>query len=179
MQKTHGHSLFGTVRRLCAVALLTALAVVIAYLCKSLTFMQLRITFENLPIILAGYLFGPIAGMCCGLAADFLSAAMFYGLGGLSPLVTVGAGVVGFAAGAMPRWILRRPGTLQLCVSVASAHVLGNMLVKSIGLAIYYGYTLPQLLLRVPQYIILGGLELLLLCILLRSKGVQKVIREI
>ena len=179
MQNTHTHSLFGTVRRLCAVALLTALAVVIAYLCKSLTFMQLRITFEDIPIILAGYLFGPIAGLCCGVCADFLSATMFYGLGGICPLVTVGAGVVGFSAGAVSRWILRKPGTVQLSVSVTAAHVLGNMLVKSIGLGIWYSYSVPQLLLRVPQYIILGGLELLLLCILLRSKGVQKVIREL
>ena len=72
---------FKGLRALCFSALLCAAAVVIAYLCKALTIgNSIRITFENLPIILCGYAFGPIAGLLCGACADFLNPVVRDGL---------------------------------------------------------------------------------------------------
>ena len=120
---------FKGLRALCFSALLCAAAVVIAYLCKALTIgNSIRITFENLPIILCGYAFGPIAGLLCGACADFLNTAVSqYGLGGLNPILTAGAAVVGLCAGLMPRILPRRTNdSLRLCLSVLCAHVMGK-----------------------------------------------------
>lgn len=171
------NSLFLSVRELCAVALLTACATAIAYICKSFTITPyLRVTFENLPLILTGYLFGPWAGLVAGLTSDFLNTLVTYGLGQLNPILTLGAGVVGFTAGAVSRWIIPKKGTVQLAVSVAAAHVAGNMIVKSVGLMIYFSYPILLVLPRIPLYICIGTIEFFFLYVLLRNKGVQKML---
>ncbi len=166
------------VRVLCAVALLSGLAIIIAYLCKSLTLTpSLRVTFENLPIILCGYLFGPILGALCGAAADLISTPIFgYSI---NPLITVGAAVVGFAAGAVRFWIFRRDGKLPLLCSVAAAHFFGNILVKSAAFTIWYGTPILALLPRIPLYIGIAAIEFFLLWALLSNRGIQNVIGEI
>ena len=57
------------------VAMLTALSVIIGIVCKNFfTFnVYYRVTFENLPIILAGIAFGPFYGAACGICADIVS----------------------------------------------------------------------------------------------------------
>lgn len=173
-------SLFGNIRVLCAVALLTACAAVIALFCKSFTLTPyLRITFENLPIILTGYLFGPWAGLAAGLASDILNTLVTYGPGQLNPILTLGAGIVGFSAGAVGRWIFPKRGVLQLSLSVAAAHIAGNMIVKSVGLMIYFGYSLPLVLPRVPLYICIAIIEFIFLYLLLCSKGINKIVGAI
>lgn len=173
-------SLFVNIRVLCAVALLTACATVVAYLCKSFTITPyLRVTFENLPLILTGYLFGPWAGLVAGLASDFLNTLVTYGLGQLNLIITLGAGLVGFTAGVVSRWILPGKGAVQLAVSVAAAHIVGNMLVKSIGLMVYFGYPLLLVLPRIPLYICIGAVEFFLLYVLLRNRGVNKMLGAI
>lgn len=173
-------SLFGNIRVLCAVALLTACATVIALICKSFTLTPyLRITFENLPLILTGYLFGPWAGLAAGLASDFLNTLVTYGLGQLNPILTLGAGIVGFSAGAVARWIFPKKGTLQLALCVAAAHITGNMIVKSAGLMIYFHYSFLLVLPRIPLYICIGAIEFFFLYMLLRSKGINKMVGAI
>ncbi|MBQ4258206.1 MAG: folate family ECF transporter S component [Clostridia bacterium] len=177
MSKNHSKSL-RNVRVLCAVALLAGLAIVIAYVCKSFTITpSLRVTFENLPIILCGYLFGPFLGALCGAAADLISTPIFgYSI---NPLITVGAAAVGFTAGAVRFWIFRRDGKLPLLCSVASAHFIGNILIKSIAFVIWYGTPLIALLPRIPLYIGIAAIEFFLLWALLRNRGIQNVIGEI
>ena len=61
--------IFGSVKRLALAAMLTAMSVVIGIFCKTvLNFADglFRITFENLPIILGGIMFGPIIGALIG-----------------------------------------------------------------------------------------------------------------
>ena len=170
---------FRGLRALCFSALLCAAAVVIAYLCKALTIgNSIRITFENLPIILCGYAFGPVAGLLCGACADFLNTAVSqYGLGGLNPILTAGAGVVGLCAGLMPRILPKKTNeNLRLGLSVLCAHVMGNMIVKSLGLYIYYRTPLAVLAIRIPLYLTIAAVEFLLLGLLLRSRGIRKAL---
>ena len=78
-----------TARALCSVAILTALTVVIAYLCKFLTITPtVRVTFENLPIILAGFAYGPVAGFMTGAAADLISTMISQFGGQINPILT-------------------------------------------------------------------------------------------
>lgn len=61
-----------SIKILTTAAMLTAISIVIASLCKVIPFLNfgigLRVTLENMPIIMAGILFGPIVGGCVGLA---------------------------------------------------------------------------------------------------------------
>ena len=68
--------IFGTVSSLTMAAMLTAMSVVIGIFCKSLLNFGgglFRITFENLPILMAGIMFGPVVGGVVGAATDILS----------------------------------------------------------------------------------------------------------
>lgn len=168
---------FSDLRSLCIAALLCAAAIVIAYLCKFLTLTSsIRITFENLPIIMCGYVFGPIPGLLCGLSADTLSTAVSYGFGGINPILTLGAGSVGFVAGAVSYICRSRKESVRLFISVFAAHITGNILIKSYGLWLYYHSPLPMLAVRIPLYITIAAIEYILLGLLLRSRGIKKVL---
>ena len=56
-----------------------ASAVVIGYICKMfLTFGAVRVTFENLPIMISGIFFGPLAGFMTGICSDLAITSMTY-----------------------------------------------------------------------------------------------------
>ena len=164
--------MFGSLKVLCSSAILTALAVVIAYLCKFLTLTPtIRITFENLPIILCGYLFGPFTGLACGLCADLLNTAVSqYGIGGINPIITLGAASVGFFAG----FSYSKKPKLRLFFAVFISHITGNILIKSAGLMIYYGTPIIGVLPRLPLYIAIASIEFILLLFITKSKGLTK-----
>lgn len=170
-----------SVRVLCAVGLLSGVAVVLAYICKSFTLTPyLRITFENLPIILCGYLFGPLAGAFCGGVSDVVNTALSaYGFAGMNPLITLGSAATGFTAGAVSRWIFRREGKLPLLCAAGGAHFVGNILVKSAAMMIWWCAPVPALLPRIPLYIGIAAVEYFLLYILLENRGIQKAIGAI
>lgn len=174
------NKVFKSVRVMCFCAMLTALSVAIAWLCKMFLTITpyFRITFENLPLILAGYFFGPIAGLFCGLASDILSTALSqYGLGGINPIITLGAGCVGLFAGLIPT-IFKKKNNIVLLISVYAAHIIGNILVKSAGLHIMYSWSIPLLLPRIPLYIAIAAIEYGIMVILTKNKGIHKMLGE-
>ena len=68
--------LFKSIKELTLAAMLVAMSVVIGIFCKSVLNFGgglFRITFENLPIIISGLLFGPIVGGVTGIASDLIS----------------------------------------------------------------------------------------------------------
>ena len=167
-------------RTICACAILCAAAVSIAYVCKFMTFGSVRITFENLPIILAGIFFGPVAGLATGICADLVSTAVsFYGLGGLNPIITLGAGAIGFMSGLMFRLPKIKNDPVRTLLAVFSAHIIGNMLIKSIGLMVYYSYSLSMVLPRIPLYFAIGTVEYVIILILIKNKGINKAVGKL
>ena len=79
-------------------ALLTALSVAIGWVCKTyFTFGAIRVTFESMPVLLAGMMLGPFAGLAVGVASDLVSCLLSgYGV---NPVITVGAGLIGIVSG--------------------------------------------------------------------------------
>lgn len=169
------------IKVLCACALLAAAAVTIAYVCKFLTIGSIRITFENMPIIMAGIFFGPFAGFATGICADLVSTAFSqYGIGGINPLITLGAGMIGFTAGLFYRLpILKKKERLNTAAAVFSAHIIGNMIIKSVALMIYFHYQLPAILPRIPLYAVIGTIEFIIISIIMKSKGMQKSVKSL
>ena len=131
----------------------------------------LRFSFENLPIIFAGIAFGPIAAMLVGACADLLGCLLVgYSI---NPLVTLGAIVIGAIGGSV--WqILKKiplPYLAKIVITVLSAHLIGSVIIKTIGLAAYYSMPLGILMLwRLLNYAIIGTLEIAVLYVLMKNR---------
>ncbi len=172
--------MFGSVRVLCSAAVLSAVGVVVSYLCKFLTVTpNIRLTFENLPIILAGFVFGPLVGFVVGVCTDLISSLLFYGAGSVIPIITLGAGCVGLMSGLCSKFIPKVMAKTRLLSAVASAHIVGNMIVKSIGLMVWYGTPLIGILPRIPLYTVIAVVEFFLLWAITGSKALKNIIGEL
>ena len=158
-------------------AMLAAISVVIGIFCKNfLNFGNglFRITFENFPIILAGIAYGPIAGACVGAVSDIVSYVLSTQSFAISPIVTIGAAMVGAVSGIMSHYVIRKEGLLRILLSVISAHAVGSLIIKSIGLFVYYEWLV---LWRISTYIVIGVLEALLICALYKNKYIAKIFK--
>ena len=171
-----GHKML---KRLTLAAMLIAMSVVIGIFCKSvLNFAGglMRITFENLPIILGGIILGPIWAGAIGLVSDlssyFLSPQAFAPM----PIVTLGAVLIGVVSGIVSRYIIRRRGSLRIILTVSAAHLIGSMAVKTVGLFTIYGWAV---LVRIPIYILITAVEALLICLLYKNSGFRRMAEEL
>ena len=129
------------IKALTTAAMLTAMSVIIGIICKSfLNFWGglFRITFENLPIILTGILYGPIVGGAVGAATDLVSYFLSPQIYPPNLIVTFGATMVGIVAGVVAKFIVKKRGYAQIIISGAAAHVVGSMIIKPIGLFQFY-----------------------------------------
>lgn len=178
MQKKNNVKLFGSVKVLCAAAILCALTTIIAFICKGFTIgNSLRITFENLPVIFSGYIFGPFVGLAVGICADLISGIVVYG-GGWIPGITLGAGSVGLLAGLVRYLVPRNKKYINLGISVFIPHIIGNMIIKSAALMLTYGTPVVQLLLRIPLYTAIALTEYFLLLVITNNTTVKRMISK-
>ena len=157
-------------------AMLTAMSVVIGIFCK--TFLNFggglfRITFENLPILLSGIMFGPVVGGVVGAATDIVSYFLSGQVYPINPIVTVGASLMGIVSGIFARYVFRRKGYIRIIIPCAIAHIVGSMTVKPLGLVTFYG---AAVLWRIPLYLVIAPLEIILICAMYRNGTVRKLI---
>lgn len=165
------------VKVLTTAAMLGALSVVIGIFCKNYLNISMglfRITFEHFPIILTGLLFGPWVGFAVGLVSDMISYMLSIQSFGLSLIVSLGSGLVGFTSGIISHYVIKKSGTLQIIISTYAAHLVGTVIVKSIGLFRYYGWLV---LWRIPTYAVIATLEVTLLIMLYKHKAFRKYLR--
>ena len=170
---------FSGVRSIPFAAMLAAMSVVIGIFCKSfLNFGNglFRITFENLPIIMSGILFGPIIGGIVGVVSDMIS--YFLTAQGYPPnwIVTVGAFLVGVLSGLISHYVLKKRSSFQIICSAGLAHLVGSMIVKPIGLYQFYGWFV---LWRIPLYLIIAPLEIFILCQLFGRKSFSNFLEKL
>lgn len=169
-------ALFGSLKVMTMAAMLTAMSVVIGIFCKSfLNFGAglFRITFENLPILMSGIMFGPVVGGIVGVATDIVSYFLSGQAYPINPLVTLGAGLIGAVSGVLSRYAFKRSGYARIIIPSAAAHVVASMIVKPIGLFAFYGWAV---LWRVPVYLVIAPLEILLICLMYRNHAVRRLI---
>jgi ECF transporter S component (folate family) len=159
-------------------AMLIAMSVVIGIFCK--TFLNFggglfRITFENLPIILSGIMFGPLIATVVGVATDLISYLLSPQIYPPNLIVTLGAATVGFLSGAISHFLIKKRGYAQIIVSALAAHAVGSMIIKSIGLFSFYGWAVVW---RVPTYIVIAAVEITLMCLLYKNATFRKLIEK-
>ena len=134
-----------------------------------------RISYENLPVILSGIAFGPLVGFLVGVVSDLCGClAMCFAV---NPIITLGCGSLGAVAGLVAILSRSRFGKLTLLCSDVAAHVIGSLIIKTVGIAVYYGAEkgfLILLLSRILNYIPIIILEVLILFCLFSNKYIKK-----
>lgn len=130
----------------------------------------LRFSLENTTILLAGMLFGCIPGIVTGIVADLLGCILRgYAI---NPIITLGAAVIGFMGGL---FAYHKKNFLNILFAVLSAHLLGSVIIKTVGLSVILNYpfliTLAQ---RFLNYTIISAADLLVLCSLFKNKNLTR-----
>ena len=168
-----GIALFGNLHVLVIAALLSALSIILGkYLAINLS-ETVRLSFENLPVIMAGLFFGPVIGGTVGVVSDIVGCFMVgYAL---NPVITAGAALIGAVSGAIGAYAFGgRPGwrgTWRVFIPVFASHVIGSMCVKTLGMMLYYGTPAAILFVRVPLYIVISILEGYIMLLLFNNKA--------
>ena len=167
-------ALFGTVRVMAMSAVLAAMSIVCG---KYLAFgvgQVLRFSFENLPILVSGILFGPLVGAAVGVVADLIGCILVgYAI---NPILTVGAAVIGFSGGLIYRLTGKLPEAIRILLSVGIAHLMGSILIKTLGLAAFYDMPVGLLMLwRALNYLIVGGVEYALIYFIMKNKAIRSL----
>lgn len=162
---------FTNVHAIVAMALFIALSIVLGkYLAFNLT-SSIRISLENLPIILAAAAFGPVAGATVGFTADIIGCFLVGYT--INPIITMGAVSIGLIAGFFSHINCNR--FLKSLLTVLPAHIVGSVIIKTIGLYIYF--KLPFWLTfasRAGVYAITATVEIIILQIFYSQKIIQK-----
>ncbi len=163
-----------SVRIMVTTALLVAMSIVLGkYLAINLG-ETMRFSFENLPILLAGMMFGPVGGLVAGIASDIIGCFLVgYAI---NPLVTVGAASIGFFSGIayMLMKRTRLPYWLKISVPVFLAHLIGSVTLKTLGLSQFYDMPFLVLMLwRCLNYLIIGTAEYVLIYFIMKNKVIK------
>ena len=165
-------------------ALLTALSVVLARVLTLIPAETTRISLEAVPIVLAGLLFGPLPGACVGFAADLIGC--LFSPFGYNPIFCVPPILYGLLAGLLRRYVLEKPTLPRTALAFFPAALIGSVLWQSMALALVYGgdakqaFFLTKLVSRSIQFALTGGVDTLIVWLLLRRgalSGVQRHIR--
>ena len=164
--------------RITLAALFVALSVMIGMFCK--TFLNFgaglyRISFESLPIILSGIMFGPIVGGVVGGLTDIVSYLLSPQAYPPNFIVTAGCVALGVLSGVVSHYLLRKRGCLRMVLSCVAAHIVGSMVIKTVGLFQFYGWAT---LIRIPIYMVIASLEALLLCVLYKNGSFRKLMEK-
>lgn len=161
-------ALFGSVKILVACAMFIAFSIVFGKFLAINIGDNIRLSLENLSLILAGILFGPKIGLFTAIAADIVGCIVRgYEI---NPIITLGAACIGFFSGFMYLYVFKNNLVPRVALSVFTAHIIGSMIVKSIGLYIYFPPQRVTLIWRIPSYLIIGTIETIIICALLKNK---------
>ena len=163
--------LFGNTKVLIVAALLAAMSIVLGKFGAINIGNSIRIGFGGLPIQMAGIFFGPIVGAAVGLVADVIGC-LLKGYA-INPIITVGSVCIGLFSGLMFHHILGPMKSVlpKIALSTVAAHVIGSMIITSLGLYAYYHTPFETLILRVPIYLITAALETAVIYLMLKNKA--------
>ncbi len=135
----------------------------------------LRFNLGSLPVVLAAVLFGPGAGFAVGALADMIGGVLAgYAI---NPLITLGAGAVGWFAGWGWRQLPARREGARLACAILLGHIVGSMVVNSLALRLIYGYAWAVLAARIPNALALSAAEFALMRLLLANRALMAAAR--
>ncbi len=165
-------AVFGSLKALVICSLFVAISIVCGKYLAIKGGDILRFSFENLPIILTGIAFGPLAAAAVGIVADLLGCLLVgYAI---NPILTVGAAMIGIVSGLTYKLCKKMPQVLCVSLCVGISHLIGSVVIKTVGLSAFYSISLFELMLwRLLNYVIVGVLEGIIICIMLKNKALR------
>lgn len=169
--------LFGNTRVMIISALFVAMSFTLGKFLQIPIGDSIRISLENLTILMAGIFFGPFVGGAVAVVAD-LVGCLLKGYA-INPIITIGAASIGILSGVVSTYLRNKNMTLNIAVSIAVAHIVGSILIKSVGLYIYFGTPLEVLAFRIPTYIATGAIEFVIITLLLKNKAFSTQLSKI
>ncbi len=166
--------------KITTLAMLTALSVVIGIICKSLFTVAVyyRFTLENIGVIFAGIFFGPVSGILVGAAVDVISCLLSPNPA-VNPIILAGAVTVGAVSGLVPKLFIKKRGNAQFFVSGISAHLLGQVIIKSIGKMIYFGMPWYGIFIGLLCSILAWAVEFMLIRTLYKNREIGGLIKKL
>ncbi len=171
-------SYLSATKMITTLGLLTALSVVIGWMCKTyLTFDAIRITFENVPIIISGIIYGPVVGAVIAIISDIISCLTSPNPA-LNPIIMLGSASIGIISGVISRYLIRNGKFLKIALSVFTSHIFGSMIIKSVGLYVFWRYEIPTLMLRIPLYIAISICETAIIYIILKNEHITSMLEK-
>ena len=126
-----------TTRMLVALALLSAIGVVLARFIVPMPNPYMRFSIEAVPFIVAGFLYGPVPGALVGFVADFVGC-LFSGYG-YNPAFAVPPVLIGLCAGLLRPMLYKKVTYFRILGAFLPAVVLGSVLWQSYWLSFFYG----------------------------------------
>ncbi|MBP3334204.1 MAG: folate family ECF transporter S component [Clostridia bacterium] len=173
LRKSHSY-----IRAIAISGLLVALSVSVGWVCKTyLTFGAIRITFENVPIIISGIIYGPIVGAVVAVISDIVSCITSPNPA-LNPIVTLGAASIGIISGVISKYVIKKNKLFKVFVSVFTSHIIGSMIIKSVGLHIFFKYGFEILVWRIPLYFAIALCESIIIYAILQSRSISKMLEK-
>ena len=136
---------FFSVKRLCIMAMLTALTIIVARFCAIPINEGLRLGFDSVPVLLAGIWMGPVPAAIVGGLADVIGTLINSYGGPYFPPMTVTPMLVGVVAGVMAKYVFKGELNLwKIIVTIIAADVIGNIFYGSLALSWYYQIVLDE-----------------------------------
>ena len=137
--KKNLHDTFST-RNLVMMAALVAIQIILARF-FSIQTDTLRVSFESIPVILAGMWLGPLCGAIVAVVADILGT-IIQGYGAWFPPLVLGPLSVGILSGVSTKYIFRSSlaetrDTWKVAATVAVVGILNSFLFGLIGSTLY------------------------------------------
>lgn len=130
-----------TTRNLVMMAALIAMQIILARFLSIQASDTLRISFESIPVILAGMWLGPIPGAIVAVLADFLGTVLS-GYGTWFPPLVLGPLAVGVLSGVSTKYIFRSPlaetkDTWKVAAIAVAVGLLNSFVFGLIGSTLY------------------------------------------
>lgn len=161
-------------RKLTALAMLAAVSVVLSRFCTFYFAESYRINFGNIPVLLSGLLFGPVAGGLVGAVADIVGSVFLNPLG-WNPWLSLSPMLMGICAGLFSRFVLRAPSYPRVWLAALTGNAVSTMTLTTVILHFAYGQPLGVLFaIRLPQYALMSALEALVIFLLFQSNLPKK-----
>ncbi len=123
-------------KNLAVCAMLAALSVIFARLIIPMPNAFTRFSIEAIPIVIAGLLFGPVAGGCVGFVAD-LVGCLFSGFG-YNPLFCIPPILYGVLPGILRFIVIKQANLPRIGLVYVPPVVIGSILYQSFALAKVY-----------------------------------------
>jgi ECF transporter S component (folate family) len=157
-----------TTKMIVTLALLLSMSVVLDRI-LGIQLANLRISFGNLPIILAGLLFGPIAGGIVGLLSDGLGF-LIRPTGEYIPFLMLTPILMGVLPPLIGKMMKKRSNLLIFIALILPAEILGPYLWTNFCLYISYGMPfIPNLIARAPAKALIAVVDIIMTFLLYKS----------